>query len=248
MRRNKDIIPQQDSGVFNLSISDLMAGLLSVFILALCIFILSFTQKTTVLTENNIKREELVRHLKEDLKGLKIEVKTDEKRGILRIPEESLSFRVGSAEVPDVDTVVKIGTVLLKTLEDEKYKGKVETVFIEGHTDNDSIETYQFPSNWELSTQRAINVWNTMRKEPNERLSDLKNKIVYYDENREKKEIEEPLFSCSGYAETRPIALNDTPEHKKANRRIDIRFTMVPPVEENSSIVEAVKRKFKGEE
>ena len=248
MRRNKNVIPQQDSGVFNLSISDLMAGLLSVFILALCIFILSFTQKTSVLTETNIKREKLVKHLEKVLIDRGIKVTVDEKRGILRIPEDSLSFRVGSADVPNVDTVVKIGTVLLSTLEDEEYRGKVETVFIEGHTDNVPIETYQFPSNWELSTQRAINIWNTMRTKPNERLSDLKNKIVYYDENKEKKEIEEPLFSCSGYAETRPIYPNDSDEHKKANRRIDIRFTMVPPVEEDMSIVKTVERKLKGEE
>ena len=248
MRRNKNFIPQQDSGVFNLSISDLMAGLLSVFILALCIFILSFTQKTTALTETNIKREKLVKHLEKVLVDRGIKVTVDEKRGILRIPEDSLSFRVGSADVPDVDTVVKIGTVLLSTLEDEEYKGKVETVFIEGHTDDVPIETYQFPSNWELSTQRAINIWNTMRAKPNDRLSDLKNKIVYYDENKEKKEIEEPLFSCSGYAETRPIYPNDSDEHRKYNRRIDIRFTMVPPVEEDMSIVETVERKLKGEE
>ena len=248
MRRNKNFIPQQDSGVFNLSISDLMAGLLSVFILALCIFILSFTQKTTALTETNIKREKLVKHLEKVLVDRGIKVTVDEKRGILRIPEDSLSFRVGSADVPDVDTVVKIGTVLLSTLEDEEYKGKVETVFIEGHTDDVPIETYQFPSNWELSTQRAINVWNTMRAKPNERLSDLKNKIVYYDENKEKKEIEEPLFSCSGYAETRPIYTNDSDEHRKFNRRIDIRFTMVPPVEQDMSIVKTVERKLKGEE
>ena len=248
MRRNKNFIPQQDSGVFNLSISDLIAGLLSVFILALCIFILSFTQKTTALTETNIKREKLVKHLEKVLVDRGIKVTVDEKRGILRIPEDSLSFRVGSADVPDVDTVVKIGTVLLSTLEDEEYKGKVETVFIEGHTDDVPIETYQFPSNWELSTQRAINIWNTMRAKPNDRLSDLKNKIVYYDENKEKKEIEEPLFSCSGYAETRPIYPNDSDEHRKYNRRIDIRFTMVPPVEEDMSIVETVERKLKGEE
>ncbi len=248
MRRNKDVIPQQDNGVFNLSISDLMAGLLSVFILALCIFILSFTQKTTVLTETNIKREKLVKHLEKVLIERGIKVTVDEKRGILRIPEDSLSFGIGSADVPNVDTVVKIGTVLLSTLEDEEYKGKVETVFIEGHTDDVPIETYQFPSNWELSTQRAINIWNTMRTKPNERLSVLKNKIVYYDENKKKKEVEEPLFSCSGYAETRPIFPNDSDEHRKYNRRIDIRFTMVPPIEEDMSIVKTVERKLKGEE
>ncbi|MDY6290462.1 MAG: OmpA family protein [Succiniclasticum sp.] len=210
-----------------------MAGLLSVFILALCIFILSFTQKTSALTESNIKRAELVKHLEKNLLNLGIKVTVDEKRGILRIPEDSLSFPVGSADVQDVDTVRKIGTVLLTTLEDKEYKGKVETVFIEGHTDDTPIETYRYPSNWELSTQRAINIWNTMKKNPNEKLSGLKNKIEFLDENMKKQVIEEPLFSCSGYAETRPIALNDTEEHKKANRRIDIRFTMAPPVEED---------------
>lgn len=245
MRRNQSNIPQQDSGVFNLSISDLMAGLLSVFILALCIFILSFTEKTSALTENNIKRAELVRHLEKDLLQLGIKVTIDEKRGILRIPEDSLSFGIGSAEVPNVSAVRKIGSVLLNTLEDEKYKGKVETVFIEGHTDNVPIQNYRFNSNWELSTQRAINVWNTMRDKPNEKLSELKNRIVFLDEV--KKELiptEEPLFSCSGYADTRPIYPNDTVEHRKANRRIDIRFTMVPPVEEDMNIVQTVKRKL----
>ncbi len=248
MRRNKSVIPQQDNGVFNLSISDLMAGLLSVFILALCIFILSFTQKTTVLTETNIKREKLVKHLEKVLIERGIKVTVDEKRGILRIPEDSLSFGIGSADVPNVDTVVKIGTVLLSTLEDEEYRGKVETVFIEGHTDDVPIETYQYPSNWELSTQRAINIWNTMRAKPNERLSVLKNKIVFLDDNKKKQVVEEPLFSCSGYAETRPIYPNDSDEHRKYNRRIDIRFTMVPPVEEDMSIVKTVERKLKGEE
>lgn len=245
MRRNQANIPQQDSGVFNLSISDLMAGLLSVFILALCIFILSFTEKTSALTENNIKRAELVRHLEKDLLQLGIKVTIDEKRGILRIPEDSLSFGIGSAEVPNVSAVRKIGSVLLNTLEDEKYKGKVETVFIEGHTDNVPIQNYRFNSNWELSTQRAINVWNTMRDKPNEKLSELKNKIVFLDEvKKELIPIEEPLFSCSGYADTRPVYPNDTVEHRKANRRIDIRFTMVPPVEEDMNIVQTVKRKL----
>ena len=245
MRRNQANIPQQDSGVFNLSISDLMAGLLSVFILALCIFILSFTEKTSALTENNIKRAELVRHLEKDLLQLGIKVTIDEKRGILRIPEDSLSFGIGSAEVPNVSAVRKIGSVLLKTLEDEKYKGKVETVFIEGHTDNVPIQNYRFNSNWELSTQRAINVWNTMRDKPNEKLSELKNKIVFLDEvKKELIPIEEPLFSCSGYADTRPVYPNDTVEHRKASRRIDIRFTMVPPVEEDMNIVQTVKRKL----
>lgn len=43
----------------------------------------------------------------------------------------------------------------------------------------------------------------------------------------------EPIFSCSGYAETRPVRENgldpNSEEGRAANRRIDIRFVMMPP-------------------
>ena len=68
----------------------------------------------------------------------------------------------------------------------------VETVFIEGHTDNVDIHTDEFPSNWELSTKRAINTWNLMRGDVPEL-------------DRDKNANEQPIFSCSGYADTRPI-------------------------------------------
>ena len=52
MRRYNHGIPEQDNGTFNLSISDLMAGLLAIFILALAYFILNFSQNTAKLTQN----------------------------------------------------------------------------------------------------------------------------------------------------------------------------------------------------
>lgn len=90
MRRYNHGIPEQDSGTFNLSISDLMAGLLAIFILALAYFILNFSQNTAKLTQNNIVREELVTSLRDDIVQMGIKVDVDEKRGILRIPEEAL--------------------------------------------------------------------------------------------------------------------------------------------------------------
>jgi hypothetical protein len=54
----------------------------------------------------------------------------------------------------------------------------------------------------------------------------------------------QPVFSCSGYAETRPISKNITDEDKRVNRRIDIRFTMSPPSDEDQTIVTFVKKKL----
>ena len=44
----------------------------------------------------------------------------------------------------------------------------------------------------------------------------------------------EALFSCSGYADTRPIDTNETIEGRSENRRIDLRFAMAPPPMEDA--------------
>jgi chemotaxis protein MotB len=72
---------------------------------------------------------------------------------------------------------------------------------IEGHTDSMPINTALFPSNWELSTRRATNVvLHLVRAE----------------------EMSPDRISATGYADTRPIASNDTPQGRQKNRRIDI--------------------------
>ena len=74
---------QQD--FFTLSISDLMAGLLAIFILTICYFILNFSQATAQLTQNDVKRTELLETVYEELQKDGIEVEIDEKHGVLRI-------------------------------------------------------------------------------------------------------------------------------------------------------------------
>ena len=229
MRRQSNEIPAQDSGTFNLSISDLMAGLLAIFILTLVYCILSFNKSQEAYTGNNQDKQKMVKSIADELDSMGIKVDVDIKRGVLHIPEKTLTFRTGSADVPNDILVQNIGTVLLRTLKSSDYKDKVETVFIEGHTDSDPIYGGRYASNWELSTQRAINTWNVMRAGKNKELSELKNKVPIVYSNG-KKDFEY-MFSCSGYADTRPIAEN-TVDGKKRNRRIDIRFTMTPPSQE----------------
>jgi chemotaxis protein MotB len=77
-----------------------------------------------------------------------------------------------------------------------------------GHTDDLPIQTAEFPSNWELSLVRASRVARFLMQE------------THLDENR---------FYVSGYASTQPVAANDTPEHRAANRRVEIILTKEKP-------------------
>lgn len=87
--------PTQDS--FTISISDLMSGLLAIFILVLSYFILNFSQATAQLTQNDVTRAELLRFMQKELEREGIKVVVDEQHGILRISEGVL-FDVGAAD------------------------------------------------------------------------------------------------------------------------------------------------------
>ncbi len=76
-------------------------------------------------------------------------------------------------------------------------------VRIEGHTDNLPIHTSKFPSNWELSTARAVNV------------------LRYF---TEKEKVSMQRLSAVGFGEFQPIIANDKPEHRAKNRRVEIVF------------------------
>lgn len=210
-----------DGDAFTLSISDLMAGLLAIFILALSYFMLNLGEVTNQYTGNTEKRNELLEDMQQDMANRGVKVTIDKKQGVLRIPE-SVLFAQGEAVIKPEGyyAVSSLSQVLYETLTEEKYANAVETVFIEGHTDNVPIETPEFHSNWELSTQRAINTWNLMRTDQ-EALNAIANANG------------QPVFSCSGYAETRPITDDPYDEYSEegraANRRIDIRVTMMPP-------------------
>ena len=236
MKKNDYIADETNGDVFTVSVSDLMSGLLAIFILILSYFILNFSQATAQLTQNDTKRAELLDTIHDKLEKEGIKVSIDTQHGILRISEGVL-FDVGLADVkPQGKTVVqKLGMVIENTLNTEEFQGSVETIFIEGHTDNIPINNGVFPSNWELSTKRAINTWLIMSN-ANPKLTTLQN-------NRH-----QTVFSVSGYADTRPIADNNSDAGRRENRRIDIRFAMAYPSDEDMNIVKFVREKMNGNE
>jgi chemotaxis protein MotB len=74
---------------------------------------------------------------------------------------------------------------------------------VDGHTDRTPIDTPPFPSNWELSTERAISVV---------RLAIAQG-------------IPPNRVAAAGFAETQPIDPDNTPAAYRRNRRIELRLT-----------------------
>ncbi len=122
-----------------------------------------------------------------------IEVRTIGARTIIHIREKG-SFALGSADVEANFRPVleKIHGLLRQT------EG---TIRIAGHTDNLPISTLRFRSNWELSSARAVSVLH---------------ELMEFDG------LDAERFVVTGYADTRPVASNESSSDRARNRRVDI--------------------------
>lgn len=115
-------------------------------------------------------------------------------RGITIHILEDIMFAPGKAQLVETSKhVLKNLAFILRSLPND--------IRIEGHTDNVPINTLQFPSNWHLSVGRATST-------------------AYYLVQSEN--LNPDKVSVVGYSEYKPIAPNDTPEHRSQNRRVDI--------------------------
>ncbi|AHE95899.1 flagellar motor protein MotB [Thermocrinis ruber] len=147
-------------------------------------------------TEKGRRIQRQIRELEEMLKrmGLEGEFKVSyEVIGIRLILQEKILFPSGSAEL-------KRETYPILDKLYEILKDLPNPVEVEGHTDSIPISTEKFPSNWELSTARASSI------------------VRYFIA----KGINPERLKASGYADTRPIASNATPEGRAQNRRVEI--------------------------
>lgn len=115
-------------------------------------------------------------------------------KGIQLTLNDSLLFTSGSAEItgPGKALLLRISRVI-KPLE--------RHIRVEGHTDNIPIQTNRYPSNWELSTERAINVVQIFIQAGG---------------------ILPQHLSAVGYGDVKPKASNDTAHSRSRNRRVEI--------------------------
>jgi chemotaxis protein MotB len=145
------------------------------------------------LERKSAEYEALASSLDNEIKAGQIQLSELKGKLTVRMAEKVL-FPSGSATVSAAGkkTLAAIGDAL------KDVKGRI--IRVEGHTDNVPIKTARFPSNWELSSARAIAVVRILQQ----------------------RGVDPTLLGAAGYAEYQPIAPNDTPEGRAQNRRIEV--------------------------
>ncbi len=142
-------------------------------------------------------QEELTKSLEAEIAKGDIKIKQVRDRLTINMVDRVL-FDSGQSQVkPAGLKVLKQVSDILKNVPDKQIR-------IEGHTDNVPIGAKlkeRFPTNWELSTARATSVVRYLIEEGG---------------------VDRANLSAVGYADTKPVAGNDTEEGRTANRRIEI--------------------------
>jgi len=119
-------------------------------------------------------------------------------KGFIVIFGSNVLFPSGVAEInkdayPYLDEMIKIA------------QNNLFSVKVEGHTDNVPIATSEFPSNWELSTARAVNILRYLL---------------------EKGKLPMDRLTAVGFSQYHPVASNDVSEGRQKNRRVEFYFEL----------------------
>jgi len=130
-----------------------------------------------------------------------IEISSAHTEILVRVQEYVL-FDTGRADIKPraAEILDTIAQVLLVHID------SIDRIRVEGHTDNRPIRTPLYPSNWELSADRAIKV------------------VRFFQEIHA---IPGSKLAGKGFGEHQPIADNTTEEGKAKNRRVDIQIVRI---------------------
>jgi flagellar motor protein MotB len=244
----------EDESYF-VSMTDLMVGMLFVFIIILMAFALNLQKQATDLGETvddltaaRETRAAMLQDIKRSLELQGVTVDVDEDNGILRLPEKLLfqrgEYRIQAAGEDALRHLANVLASILPcfaTLDGQSPPaacppskgGRLEAVFIEGHTDDIPMKAWagaKIASNWELSAARAITVYDTLLAvQP--ALGAIRNDGTAERDGQS-------LIGVSGYGEHRPAVANVDEASRALNRRIDLRFLMATPSRETLGRIE----------
>jgi chemotaxis protein MotB len=228
----------EPDGGYLASASDLMIGLLFVFIILVVVLALeqqrqAVAARAAIAKKSGDPRGDVTTSIGEKIRKQVKTVVVNPATGVLTLPEETL-FASGSAVVSP-SGIVELGKVARildevlpcyvakpqKVCAENSGGHEIDTIFVEGHTDNRPLQRANGYDNTNLSFDRARAVYRLLAERADEtRLQHLRNS------NRQ------PLFSMSGYADSRLVADTDGADSK--NRRVDLRIVLTykKPVDE----------------
>ena len=133
---------------------------------------------------------------------------------VIRLPEKGM-FGAGTATVSRKfkPVLVEISKALLEV------EGEI---IVAGHTDDRPINSNEFRSNWDLSSERAVSVLHELTA-----VSKLK----------------PGSLAAVGYGATRPLVANDTKTNRSLNRRVEILVKKPAIISEAPKGLESVKKR-----
>jgi chemotaxis protein MotB len=150
-------------------------------------------------SEKNARKSynKAVEAFQKEIEAKQVSVVKDERGTVVRLSSD-FYFASGSADL------TSSALQILRKLQ-EIMDSITNDIQIEGHTDNVPINrasalAQRYPTNWELSSQRAINV------------------LKYF----EQRGLEKTRLSAVGYADNKPLKLNTVEENRSTNRRVEI--------------------------
>lgn len=204
---------EETENPFSLSIGDLMAALLLIFVLLLASTLLKLQD------EFEIKSQVAERYIaiKEDIyKELMFEFHDDlsiwnamiDSSLTIRFQEPDVLFETNQHEIKNAFQVILADFFprYINVISKPEFKNNIEEIRIEGHTDN--VSSYYY--NMELSQKRTRSVLTYV----------LENTDI----DSETKEWLKNNLTANGLSFSKPIASNDTEEGKKRNRRVEFRL------------------------
>jgi chemotaxis protein MotB len=149
------------------------------------------------LERKSAEYDQLASALRAEIDAGRIELTELRGRTTVKMKDKIL-FASGSA------TIGKDGREALRAVAGALRNLSGKSIRVDGHTDNVPSSGSVFPSNWELSSARALAVVRFLQEQG----------------------VDPTRLSAAGFGEFQPIASNETAEGRSLNRRIEI--TLVP--------------------
>jgi chemotaxis protein MotB len=139
-------------------------------------------------------QKELEKYVKQNHLEQQVQVHAEARGLVVTLLSDKSFYDSGSAQIRPATQKILDGIAPI-------LKRSGNSIAVEGFTDNVPINTYQYPTNWELSAARAVGVARHLIEQDG---------------------VAPGRISATGYGEYRPRNENATDAQKQVNRRVDI--------------------------